>query len=123
MAKQVLIVEDEPMLRDLIGEEFQDAGFIVTKAADGIEGQKHFEQSGPFDFVICDISMPRMRGDELQRWASVECAEKRKTSKWMALTAYMPGDVADFKEEEFDVVFYKPISFKLVLNWVHSQKN
>lgn len=118
---KILVVEDEPMLREMIFEEFKEEGFDVTAAADGKEGLKLFLSSGPFSFVVTDIRMPNMSGDEFQRKVASEQPDLRKQSKWIALSAYIPGEVPGFNEADFNVVFFKPISFRLLLNWIRSQ--
>lgn len=60
MAK-VLIVDDEPRIRDLIREHLQYAGFNCAEAGDGAEALSVLAQGG-IDLVILDIMMPFMDG-------------------------------------------------------------
>ena len=60
MAK-VLIVDDEPRIRDLIREHLQYAGFSCAEAGDGAEALSVLAQGG-IDLVILDIMMPFMDG-------------------------------------------------------------
>ena len=60
MAK-ILIVDDEPRIRDLIREHLQYAGFTCEEAGDGTAALSVLSQGG-IDLVILDIMMPFMDG-------------------------------------------------------------
>lgn len=67
--RTALLVEDEPMLRDLVGALLRRAGHEVHAADDGDTALEVVEARGDeIDFVILDLSMPRMPGEvALQR--------------------------------------------------------
>ena len=60
MAK-ILIVDDEPRIRDLIREHLQYAGYTCEEAGDGSAALTALAQGG-IDLVILDIMMPFMDG-------------------------------------------------------------
>ena len=60
MAK-ILIVDDEPRIRDLIREHLQYAGFTCAEAGDGTQALAELANGG-IDLVILDIMMPFMDG-------------------------------------------------------------
>ncbi|MBU3820335.1 MAG: response regulator transcription factor [Candidatus Faecalibacterium intestinavium] len=60
MAK-ILIVDDEPRIRELIREHLQYAGFICEEVGDGSAALTQLADSS-FDLVILDIMMPFMDG-------------------------------------------------------------
>lgn len=63
---RVLVIDDEPGLRDMLRFNLPKRGFIVECAADGEEALLQIRKA-PFDVVICDIMMPGMSGvDVLQ---------------------------------------------------------
>ena len=64
---RVLIVDDEPSVRDFVERVLSDAGFTTSSASDGPEALKKFEHSEPFDVLLTDVMMPQMNGDELAR--------------------------------------------------------
>jgi len=71
--RQVLGVDDEPIVRRLTARLIQAAGYFVHEATDGLEALE-FVQSAPelLDVVVTDIVMPRLDGVALvQRLASV----------------------------------------------------
>jgi len=61
--KKVLIVEDDPFIRDIYHVKFSQEGFEVFLADNGIEALKKMEQSVP-DIILLDIIMPYMDGME-----------------------------------------------------------
>lgn len=60
MAK-ILIVDDEPRIRELIREHLQYAGYTCEEAADGSAALAQVTSSS-FDLVILDLMMPFMDG-------------------------------------------------------------
>ena len=61
MAKNVLIIDDEEVMRNIIAKVFEAEGFEVTEAPDGKEGLSLFRDN-KFDLVILDVMMPIMDG-------------------------------------------------------------
>ncbi|HLA79182.1 MAG TPA: response regulator [Vicinamibacteria bacterium] len=59
---RVLLAEDDPALRDLWAEVLRGEGFDVVAAADGGELVDLFWSQGPFDTLLLDEDMPRLRG-------------------------------------------------------------
>lgn len=53
----ILLVDDDPTVRDTLGEMLSLAGHHVAEAADGVAAIEKFEKSD-FDIVIADIFMP-----------------------------------------------------------------
>lgn len=70
---RVLIADDEPHIRQVIGRIVAALGAqVVAEAADGDQAVVLFEQTRP-DIVILDINMPRLTGDRaLQRILAIE---------------------------------------------------
>lgn len=61
MDNTALIVEDEAVMRELIGYAFRDIGFKVFEAEDGQEALEVFEDND-IDIIILDVMMPKMDG-------------------------------------------------------------
>jgi DNA-binding NtrC family response regulator len=59
---QVLIAEDEAMLRVIAVEMLEDAGFTVFQAADGEEALRILKANPGIQVLVSDIKMPRMDG-------------------------------------------------------------
>ncbi len=62
----ILLVDDEPDFRTLVGEALRDAGHRVVLAANGAEGLTQIS-SNVFDVMICDIRLPKVDGLTLFR--------------------------------------------------------
>jgi DNA-binding NtrC family response regulator len=62
----ILLVDDEPDFRMLVGDALRDAGHRVTVAANGAEGLTLIS-SNVFDVMICDIRLPKVDGLTLFR--------------------------------------------------------
>ncbi len=65
MAK-VLIVDDEPNIREVVGLYLRRDGHDVVSATDGEEALEVFRESGP-DLVVLDLMLPKMSGLEVCR--------------------------------------------------------
>lgn len=61
MTISVLVVDDEPALRDLIGQMLELGGYAVMEADDGEEALDKIDADPP-DAVILDVMMPLMDG-------------------------------------------------------------
>lgn len=57
----ILIIDDDPFFLKVLTDAFNENGFTVFNANDGIEGVKAFLEKAP-DAVISDLVMPRMGG-------------------------------------------------------------
>jgi DNA-binding response OmpR family regulator len=66
MARSVLVVEDEPTVRETIAEALTEEGLQVSTAEDGVTGLERFRASTP-DLVLLDLMLPRMSGIEVCR--------------------------------------------------------
>jgi DNA-binding response OmpR family regulator len=58
---RVLIVDDEPMVRDVLARYLTRSGFIVESAGDGEAAIAAFDASRP-DLVLLDLMLPRVDG-------------------------------------------------------------
>ncbi len=61
--KRLLIIDDEANMRHMLSTVLKKADYQVETAADGAEGLEMIEQSA-YDFILCDIKMPKMDGME-----------------------------------------------------------
>jgi len=57
----VLVIDDEPGLRQSLGLLLSDAGYAITAESDGKRGLAR-ALAEPFDLVLCDVRMPEMDG-------------------------------------------------------------
>ena len=66
MSSRVLIVEDEPDIRELVVHHLKREGYQVSAAASGEEALRQV-QAAPPDLVLLDLMMPAMDGLEVCR--------------------------------------------------------
>jgi two-component system KDP operon response regulator KdpE len=90
---RVLVVDDEPQLRQIVNAFLSGNGFNVREAADGDEGVKIFDSWQPH-VVITDLSMLRMGGLAL-------CREIRKRSTVPIIVLSIRND-STTRAEAFD---------------------
>ena len=74
-ANSVLLVDDDPSIRNLLSMELEEAGFEARLAEDGIDGLMKLRDELP-NVIISDLQMPRMSGIEFisvlrQRFPSI----------------------------------------------------
>jgi DNA-binding response OmpR family regulator len=63
----VLVVDDEPIVREVVVRYLEQAGFDTREAEDGVAARELLEQKMP-SAIVLDLMMPRMDGLELCRW-------------------------------------------------------
>src|SRR5690606_18003981 len=66
--ERVLVVDDDPIVRDVLERYLEREGFAVSAAADGVEALTAIEASRP-DLVLLDLMLPRVDGFEVFRRA------------------------------------------------------
>ena len=70
---RILVVDDEPAIRDAVGYALQQEGFDVDARADGESGLEAATE-GDFDLVILDLMLPGISGSEVCRRLRAESA-------------------------------------------------
>ena len=63
----ILVVDDSPMLREMISGLLDKSGLTIAVAKDGQEAKDKIAADPP-DLVVLDVVMPNMNGYELCRW-------------------------------------------------------
>lgn len=65
-SKGILIVDDDPVICQLVAAILKDAGFYVLEARDGVEALMRIDAfSKHINVLLVDVDMPRMSGSEL----------------------------------------------------------
>src|ERR687889_71156 len=62
----ILVVDDEPLIRDVVVDLLRDEGYEVVTADDGYAAVEVFQKDAP-RLVLMDVMMPRMDGREACR--------------------------------------------------------
>lgn len=96
----ILLVEDEPAVRQLFAIALTRAGYRVYEARNGQEAMKLFDQHGDaIDLLLTDMRMPYMGGAELTQ----HLRARRQGLKLICISGY-PGETemtADFLAKPF----------------------
>jgi two-component system, cell cycle sensor histidine kinase and response regulator CckA len=106
-AATVLLVEDEPMVRDVISRALVGAGMTVLEAAEGAQAlERARRHEGPIDLLVTDVVMARMGGPELAKRLAATRPEVRVLfiSGYSRDTELSNGDAAegvDFLQKPF----------------------
>ena len=79
----ILLIDDEPVLRETISDSLQHEGFEVTLASSGEEGLQSFKNQS-HDLVIVDLIMEGMGGIEVSK----EIAKLQPETPVMILTGH-----------------------------------
>lgn len=87
---RVLLVEDNEMNRDMLSRRLIKKGYEVEMAVDGAEGVR-MAQSGQYDIILMDMSLPVIDGWEATR--QIRAIDRLASIPIIALTAHaMAGD-------------------------------
>ncbi|MFC1524510.1 response regulator transcription factor [Thermodesulfobacteriota bacterium] len=105
---QILIIEDNLMLRKMISKQMEIEGHQVFEAANGALGIDIFDQQ-TIDIVITDIFMPEKEGIE----TIIELREKSQEVKIIAISVGGRDESVDYlalaKNLGADRIFKKPV--------------
>jgi two-component system, cell cycle sensor histidine kinase and response regulator CckA len=81
----ILLVEDEPAVRQLFAQALMRAGYRVFEARNGQEAMTVFDQHGDtIDLLLTDLRMPYMGGTELVQ----HLRARRSTLKLLCVSGY-----------------------------------
>ena len=73
---QILVVDDEPGVRQVAARILAEAGFDIIEASDGLQALEIVrERAATLDLVVSDIVMPRLGGIELLEQLSLTYPE------------------------------------------------
>jgi two-component system, OmpR family, response regulator MtrA len=87
MDARILLIEDDPSIREITAIGLRAAGFEVDTAPDGAAGLERFRRAAP-DLVLLDVMLPRMDGLEV-------CREIRRESTTPVVMLTARGDTID----------------------------
>ena len=66
--KRLLVIDDEENMRHMLASLLGKSGYLVDSASDGYEGLQMIDRN-QYDFILCDIKMPRIDGMEFLKSA------------------------------------------------------
>ena len=110
---KILIVEDNPMNRDMLSRRLTRSGYRVVLAEDGRQGIESAHTEGP-DVILMDMSLPEIDGWEATRRLKSDQLTRRIPV--IALTAHaMSSDRQRCMEAGCDDYDTKPVDYQRLL--------
>jgi DNA-binding NtrC family response regulator len=112
--KKILIVDDEPDLRDLLSEEFLHHGCEILEAPNGQMALQCILKN-KVDVVISDVRMPDMDGTQLLE--KIREIDPLKPHVFL-LTGYADIDVKEATKKGAKALFLKPINWQKLVSQI-----
>jgi two-component system cell cycle sensor histidine kinase/response regulator CckA len=107
-----LVVDDDPQVRQMIGDILSNAGHSVVMAVDGSDGVEKIKADPSVEVVITDLAMPKLNGLQLAR----VCKTLRPSLPVVMLTGWGVLLTEDeLAEHGVDEVLSKPVRMDQVL--------
>jgi CheY-like chemotaxis protein len=101
----VLVVDDEPTVREVAEALLREEGYRVLVAADGREGLRVLREHGAaIDLVLLDLTMPGLGGEE----ALAEMRKLRPGVRVLLSSGYTQPDTGEFPTENLAGFIQKP---------------
>src|SRR5467141_4165732 len=83
--KTILVLEDDPVIADVLTQYLQFQSFRVMTAKDGLQGLKYL-MNADYDVIICDMMMPNLAGDMFYK--AVERIKPHMAKRFLFITGY-----------------------------------
>jgi DNA-binding response OmpR family regulator len=116
MKTRILIVDDEPDVREFLQKRLEARGYAVSTAADGIEGLQSATQTLP-DLILLDVMMPNKDGFSMLSDLQQNPATKR-ISVIMATAKGQSSDIYYGQDLGATDYLIKPIDFDELLKYI-----
>ncbi len=105
---QILVVDDDPMVRSVVSSQLADFGYRVAEASDGLSALAHLEgASSPPDLIVTDFAMPGMNGLVLIE----EARRTRPELPAILFTGYADTNIDGHGLSDTTVLLRKPVSY------------
>ena len=101
--KCILVVEDDPSLRELYRSTLRSAGYAVVAVEDGIDALRRVERHPP-DAVVLDLDLPRLNGRDVHRELKAV-----PDTQHIPIVVVSGMDTSDLDPRDFACVLNKPI--------------
>jgi CheY-like chemotaxis protein len=105
----ILVVEDDPVVREVVVEMLRELGYPVLEAADGPEGLRLLQGREPVSLLLTDVGLPGLNGRQLADAGR----ERRRSLKVLFMTGYVEHTLLarGFLGPDMEVIT-KPFTFE-----------
>ena len=102
--KQILVVDDEHIIRELLSKLLSNIGYQVLSAQNGFEGLKLFQHNS-IELVLTDLEMPVMDG-----WSLARDVKSKSPGTPVILVTGLNKEMVSkrLKASQLDGVIFKP---------------
>jgi CheY-like chemotaxis protein len=112
--RHLLVVDDNLELAQTYQELFQEHGYQVSLASNGVQALK-FILSNEVDAILCDLSMPQLQGDMFH--ITVQRVRPQLAKHFVFVTGHAENPKFDeFLKKSGCPVLYKPVSIDKLLD-------
>jgi CheY-like chemotaxis protein len=112
---RVLVLEDEPLVRELLADTVRTGGYDVAEAATAKEADRLADELDRIDVLVADVLLPRSSGFEV----ALRLRARRPDVGLVFVTGWMPDDVSVPAEiAEPYAVLRKPLGAQTLLDAV-----
>jgi len=116
MKTRILVVDDEPDVREFLSKRLEARGYTVSTACDGIEGLQAATETIP-DLILLDVMMPNKDGFSMLKDLQANPATQ-KISVIMATAKGQAGDIYYGQDLGATDYLIKPIEFEELLRYI-----
>jgi DNA-binding response OmpR family regulator len=101
-----MVIDDSPIVRDMIADILVDSGYVVLAAASAAQGFARIAEE-PVDMIVTDLKLPDMSGLEVGR----RCRERFPAIRVGIITGWIETvDAKTLDECGVDFIIGKPVS-------------
>ena len=113
-SRTVLVVDDDPGIRESIREVLSTEGYRVLEAGDGAEALLRMDGVDGRCVVLLDLAMPRMNGLELLN----ELSRRTRTERFPVVVMSANAHPRELEFPQVVALLRKPFELEDLLRWV-----
>jgi two-component system, cell cycle sensor histidine kinase and response regulator CckA len=106
----VLVVEDDPRLREFYRTALTAAGYTVVAVGDGLDALRRIDHRAP-QAVVLDLSLPRVNGRDVSRELKA-----RPDTREIPIIVVTGTAMGDLDHQEFACVLRKPVGAEALID-------
>lgn len=112
MTGNMLILEDEPVLRSTFARILRSFGLTVTAVGSVSEAKKEF-QDGSFSVVMSDMMLPDGTGADFHSWLAANFPDQQP--RFFFCSGSMSADLREYVASNDCKLFVKPLNFSALI--------